>query len=490
LELEELSVELNVSKADLVLASRNAKGYGYHTFRLPKRSGGNRTIRAPRRRLAEIQRSIANFVSTRLSTGESVHGFVRNRNIISNAKHHCNREFLLTLDICDFFDSVFEEAIAEQLMRPPISLAREAALLVAKIVTHEGVLPQGASTSPVMSNLVCRQMDSELRLLALQCRCHYTRYADDLAFSTDEDKFPVDVAEEVGPAPGHVMVSGRVQEILGRYGFKVNFKKVHLLRRHERQAVCGVIVNEKLSVRNSIARSIRSMLHGIERYGIESYASTYRVSRRLAPEHDVVATLRGRLAYLKAVEGPGSRKYRRLASSAHRVLPQSFPAVDLSLSSDQLVIDEWVRALVSVDVGSDDLLRVALPGLRLGSYVVVGVPPTLVGTFRCDGRSYSDISYDGRGTPRGHAVDTPEPAHGESVAILIADPSTPVRSARIEYKPEFGRERVVEIRLNDGTHRIPDGALVIDARSSLVGFSLSQGATTILHRQFRVLGTR
>ncbi|MFM7372884.1 MAG: reverse transcriptase domain-containing protein, partial [Sphaerospermopsis kisseleviana] len=104
--------------------------------------------------------------------------------MVTNAKNHCNKKFVLNLDIKDFFPTITQQRIRGVMMSPPYNLPSQIATTISHICCYEGKLPQGAPTSPIISNIVCAKLDSELRLLAKQNKCFYTRYADDITFST------------------------------------------------------------------------------------------------------------------------------------------------------------------------------------------------------------------------------------------------------------------------------------------------------------------
>jgi RNA-directed DNA polymerase len=267
----------------------------YTLFTIPKRSGGFREICAPEKELKIIQLSIASVLVSLYKPAEVVQGFVGGRSIVTNVQAHLNRKYVLNLDLKDFFPGIGFEQVVGVLSGLLDTASPDLIRLIATFCCYQGCLPQGASSSPVLSNLVCGVLDERLHAFAQNYGLHYSRYADDLTFSTDADFQPNWIGE----------ISG----IIEQEGFNVNPKKVRLQHQGLRQEVTGLTVNEKPNVSRDYIRLIRSMLHKWETLSYEEAQNTFLNS--FEPRHAkygrtpirLVDVLEGRLNFLRMVRG-------------------------------------------------------------------------------------------------------------------------------------------------------------------------------------------
>ena len=229
----------------------------YTTAQIPKRSGGMRELSIPSSDLKETQKMLAQAFEREL--GAQVHkvanAYVKGRNTVTNAVPHLGCAVLIKLDIKDFFPSVTGDMLRPLLWyfayREPKALER----ILDLCMTDKG-LPQGAPTSPILSNLVLRKFDIAAYQFANLMGAKYTRYADDLTFSLTEDD----------PIKARKIVSG-VRSMLAEQGFELNEKpnKLKILRGHQAQQVCGITLNSgKLTISKRRRRKVRAALHAIE----------------------------------------------------------------------------------------------------------------------------------------------------------------------------------------------------------------------------------
>jgi RNA-directed DNA polymerase len=281
----------------------------YLSFKIPKRSGGERLIEAPATPLKIIQHKLNQVLQTVYQPRASTQGFVLKRSIVSNARLHVRQHYVLNIDLKDFFHSINFGRVRGLLMAVPYSLPERVATLIAQICCHRNRLPQGAPTSPVMSNMICARLDSNLQRLARDHGCRYSRYADDITFSTHRHHFPGAVAhvretsERLEP-----VVGTSVREIIQANGFEMNPEKLRLRRKDRRQEVTGLTVNRSPNVERTLVRKVRSMLHAWEKYGLDSaqeeflkdYAKRRRPGRE-APSYTRV--VKGYLDFLSMVKG-------------------------------------------------------------------------------------------------------------------------------------------------------------------------------------------
>ena len=201
-------------------------------------------------------------------TKSVVHGFALGKDIVSNAAHHTPRRYVLNVDLKDFFLSITFRRVRGMLMAKPYFLGSSAATVIAQLCTFDEKLPQGAPTSPVITNMVCGRFDAHLKALAKTYRCNYTRYADDITFSTSLTSFPSALAQTqmIGKA-ARAIIGPELLKIIADNDFQVNTEKVRLQLWRERQEVTGLVSNEFPNVSRSYIRQLRAILHAWKKFG-------------------------------------------------------------------------------------------------------------------------------------------------------------------------------------------------------------------------------
>jgi retron-type reverse transcriptase len=217
----------------------------YRTFMREKKSGGQREITAPRIFLKTVQRYILDCILTPLPVHACAVGFVRGRNLTTGAQVHVGHPFLWNIDLKDFFPSIKQDNVTkafESMGYPP-----EAAYFLSGLCCLNGSLPQGAPTSPALANIIFRSADKELSKLAKENKIRYTRYADDLSFSSRS------------PIPDEFRKS--VAVMIKKYGFTINKSKSRLMGPRCRREVTGLTVNQQLSIPREKRRQLRAMFH-------------------------------------------------------------------------------------------------------------------------------------------------------------------------------------------------------------------------------------
>jgi RNA-directed DNA polymerase len=245
-----------------------AMGYDYTRFSIPKRRGGVRAIEAPGEKLKALQRCVLRRLLNPLPAAPCITGFTPGRSIVDNAAPHAGREVVINLDLADFFPSISAGRV--QAAFRGLGWNEEAALILSRICTYEGRLPQDAPTSPAVSNLVCRRLDRRLDALARRVGGQYTRYADDITLSLPE----LGKNRRLRPRPRNAPPLRRrprgpsrsfltmVREVIEDEGFRLQLKKrVRIQRAHQRQTATGLVVNQKVNLPRSTRRLIRAMQH-------------------------------------------------------------------------------------------------------------------------------------------------------------------------------------------------------------------------------------
>src|SRR5438132_134640 len=271
----------------------------YVHFTVPKKSGGLRTLSAPHRKLAAAQRWIHDNILSKVQAEPAAQGFQKGSSTVSNARPHCRQAVVVNMDLENFFPTIVFARVRSVFHRLGYSpcVASILALLCTECprrqVSYDGKsywvatgprgLPQGACTSPALSNQVARRLDKRLGGLAKKLNLAYTRYADDLTFSG---------STELEPRLGYLLA--RVRHLAEAEGFAVNAQKTRVLRRATAQTVTGLIVNDKPAVPRRERRRLRALLHRARREGLDQQNRDGRPNFR--------AYLEGKIAYVRMVQ--------------------------------------------------------------------------------------------------------------------------------------------------------------------------------------------
>lgn len=307
----------------------------YRTFQIPKRKGGARTICTPCNELKTLQRKLNDVLKCVYRPKGAVHGFVEQRSILTNAEPHVRKAWLLNVDLKDFFDSVNFGRVRGMFLKPPYSLGTEAATVLAQIACFQGRLPQGAPTSPIITNMICSSMDGKLTGLARRHEVIYSRYADDLTFSTTRSEFPKELAYT--NEGGKVVLGRALLSVIEKSGFVVNEGKIFLNHKTSHQEVTGLTVNRFPNVRRSYLKNTRAILHNCAQKGVYEAARQYfeqkhiplnSIGSREEVERRFQAVLRGRMQFIGQVKGIHSFYYRTYAKAVNDIFEAEILYVD------------------------------------------------------------------------------------------------------------------------------------------------------------------
>lgn len=250
---EHLSLLLGYRYKYLLKISNSPESF-YRTFRIPKKSGGERIISEPLPDLKEIQRWILDEILSNIRVSGFAKAYVRRRSIRKNAEFHIGKNVVLTIDIKDFFPSIGFGRVYNLFTR--LGYSDSVSAMLSNLCCWNGGLPQGAPTSPTLSNLLMINFDKRVAGFIRKNKINYTRYADDLTFSGDFE-------------PGKVIKF--VRGILPDFGLQINEKKVRVRKPGQRQEVTGVIVNEKIQAPREMRKKLRQSVYYIEKYGLASH---------------------------------------------------------------------------------------------------------------------------------------------------------------------------------------------------------------------------
>lgn len=250
---------LEVDEIELNKVVNNIENY-YHSYALKKSSGKLRWIDAPLAPLKEYQKKILDRVIYQFRAHECAVGFVKNIGVKDGAERHLGNKTVLCVDIKNFFGtiSLFQVYAAYGYMLKKLSENSKAFSydtkdieVLVKLTTYKAHVPQGAPTSPALANIICRQMDRELKSLGDNNDLIYTRYADDISFSHKLKNFKI------------TKILESTKKIVEYYGLQLNNKKTRVLRPHKRMSITGVVINEKLSTPKFVWRNVRAQLHNL-----------------------------------------------------------------------------------------------------------------------------------------------------------------------------------------------------------------------------------
>ncbi|WP_203414447.1 reverse transcriptase domain-containing protein [Entomobacter blattae] len=239
----------------------------YTIFEIDKNSGGKRTIKAPVPKLKKLQSHLSHVLNGCLAEIERERsakpisfGFRKGRSIAENARRHKRKHWVLNLDLEDFFPSFnFGRVRGFFLKDKAFGLHPEVATTIAQIACDGAALPQGSPCSPVISELIAQILDMHLVRLAKKYSVTYTRYADDITFSTSQREFPTGLATVDTNDPPVWHLSDELVDKIVTSGFTVNAAKTRMHFQDSRQMVTGLVVNEKVNIRSDYYRRARAM---------------------------------------------------------------------------------------------------------------------------------------------------------------------------------------------------------------------------------------
>lgn len=262
----------------------------YVRFKIPKKTGGDRIISAPMPRLKQAQYWILSNILEKIELHNAAHGFRPGRSIVSNAQPHVSADVIINFDLKDFFPSISYRRI-KGLFRS-IGYSEAAATIFGLLCTKPTIeevqldgktyyvalserhLPQGAPTSPAITNILCRRLDRRLSGMAENLGFVYTRYADDLTFSASGDNLR------------HICnILRRTESIVEHEGLEINEEKTRILRKSGQQEVTGVVVNNKPNVDRKTLKRFRATLWQIEKDGPEG--------KHWGHSSDLIASIQG-----------------------------------------------------------------------------------------------------------------------------------------------------------------------------------------------------
>lgn len=299
--------------------SKRSRQSAYFSFEIPKKSGGTRHICAPVDELKHIQQSLNLMLQTLCVPSLEATGFLPERSILTNAEIHLGQRVVFNCDLKNFFPCITKGMVRCALTRElqTYTASRDVINIICNLVTvqrEDGVeaLPQGAPTSPVISNLVLKSLDSRLSRFAWMHGLQYSRYADDITFSHSH--------------VWNTMLPENIETIFRMIedeGFKVNPRKTRVFTCNDRHEITGLTVSNKVNVPRKYVKQLRTLLHLWESLGLEQAQEIYTRDFCQGVEADFVSVVNGKINYLCMVKGREDSTYRRF-KSRFRSLTKAF----------------------------------------------------------------------------------------------------------------------------------------------------------------------
>lgn len=325
----------------------NSRVTRFREFSIPKKSGGQRVISAPMPKLRAILWPVKEILGSLYEPAPCVMGFTACRSVVDNAKFHLGQHYVLNLDLKDFFPSIPQARVWKRLQFPPFNFPEEIANVVAGLcsikIEAEGsksyVLPQGAPTSPILTNIICEKLDRQLTAIAAKNNLRYSRYADDITFSSMRSILSVN-----GPIFSEIVSTIKDQ------GFTINPQKTRLQKKGARQEVTGLIISNKVNTSKQYIRELDILLYVWEKYGYEkAFARLVAERNRIPGKSKRIVSLEtvigGKLNYLKMVKGEKDKVYVKYSSLYKALVAKQHPQVESIVYLGTYAFKEFERLL-------------------------------------------------------------------------------------------------------------------------------------------------
>jgi retron-type reverse transcriptase len=464
-----------------------AEGDKYETFEIDKKSGGKRIIKAPIPKLKKLQSHLSNMLYQCLEEIESDRqlkpisfGFRKDRSIADNASKHKRRRWVLNLDLADFFPTFnFGRVRGFFLKDNAFELHPEVATTIAQIACDGTALPQGSPCSPVISELICQILDMRMLRLAKKYGVTYSRYADDITFSTNQREFPTGLASQDSGDSTIWNLSEELVKKVENAGFTINDEKTRMHFRGSRQTVTGLVVNEKVQVPSDYHRRARAMCHALfetgKYYRSEVESEDEDKEGELEPDLiDNLNPLEGILSFIYSVAKHGdhrpieeqrkhptaiARLYRRFLFYKYFVTPKN-PLILTEGKTDPVYLREAVKRRDSFHPGlgkpEKDGFKHAIRYFNYGglAHDIMGLGGGGTSNLKSVPLDYARNLYPKRGKPR---AITHRPMKFPVVVVLDNDDGLGPLASTI--KDTFGVR--ITRRSTDDFYHVTDNLYVV-----------------------------
>jgi len=334
----------------------------YNTFLIKKKSGGDRIIFSPVKGLKELQKALNIIIQCVHQPHPAATGFVFEKSIVDNAKVHVGQYFVCNLDLENFFPSVDQSRIWGRLLIEPFNLnntpeRKKIANMIASLVCTNmqverlinkkwtkiftSVLPQGAPTSPTITNAICEKLDKKMAGVAKRFGLNYTRYADDITFSGKHNSYEISPNNFERIFTKNSSFDKEIRKIISLQNFKINEPKYRLQKDIFRQEVTGLVVNTKVNVTQRYTKTLRQWLYYWETYGYDKAYGMFVEKYFLDKGHfkkghpNMAMVISGKLLYLKMVKGDNDGTYLKLKDRFDKLFNLN--------DSISLILDTWEK---------------------------------------------------------------------------------------------------------------------------------------------------
>lgn len=305
-DIYELANLLNMEPRNITYILYKLKSQNcYSYFEIPKKNGDKRKIYSPNKILSNIQRKVLTILEARQEVifsennivNKISHGFQKRKNIITNAVPHKNKRYIINVDLKDFFESFHFGRVRGYFMtNKHFEMSKDVSKIIAILCCYNGALPQGAPTSPFITNLIFQSVDNRILKLCRKYKLDYTRYADDLTFSTNDKNF-------INNKDVFLL---ELKCLIERAGFKINNAKTRIQDKHHKQKVTGLTVNKIINVDKNFAKQTKAMALSLYKN------NTFEINGNKAS----IKQLEGRFAFINLIDKYNSNntKKRNFAS--------------------------------------------------------------------------------------------------------------------------------------------------------------------------------
>ena len=276
-ELASIERDLGFSAKTLYGLSNNLEKH-YHNVLIPKRDGSKRKLSVPDLILKRVQKSIADNILAQYPVSKYAKAYKVGSNVQRNAQPHVGKKKILKLDIEGFFDHILYSQV-KNIVFCEEKFAEPIRVLLTMLCYYKESLPQGAPTSPAITNIIMYDFDETVGAFCGEKKIAYTRYCDDMTFSGDFDE-------------GEVIAF--VKGELCKLGLFLKNRKTAVIPASKRQTVTGIVVNEKLNITKDYKKKIRQEMHFIQKFGLDEHIKRCKI----ADKQQYVLSLRGRIAFV------------------------------------------------------------------------------------------------------------------------------------------------------------------------------------------------
>ncbi|QFR42866.1 reverse transcriptase domain-containing protein [Sulfurimonas xiamenensis] len=241
---------------------------GYSEKIITKKNGGQRKLNIPPTFAKVVQKKLNTLLQDIYIPPKPVHGFIKSykfdtKNIVSNALKHTKKSIVINVDIENFFNTVNFGRVRGLFISKPFEIDKDIATRLAQLTVFNNELPQGAPTSPIITNLICKKMDFQLLKVAKENSLVFSRYADDITFSTNKQNINIE------------NIISDIEQVIVDNGFKINTSKTRVQLQNQTQTVTGLKVNQKVNLDRKYIRQIRSMLFSWYTDGLKEAAEKH-----------------------------------------------------------------------------------------------------------------------------------------------------------------------------------------------------------------------